>query len=301
MTAPSIAQCRTEMADLTVHRGNRVPLNGGAAPPLASVVIPTFDAEQTLPVTLDSIAAQTWPNIEVVIADGGSRDGTLGVIAARAAQVSAWVSAPDRGIVEGFNRGVALATGAAVQIICADDRLGERQIEAAMTALQDHPQAAFAYGDVEMLDAAGRRTRMARGVADFAAGGFDSMALVPHMSLCARRETYEQVGLFDTDLRLVIDFDWLSRCWRAGLQGAYSPEIRAHMTEGGFNNRNAFARDLENYRITRRHGTMHPGKALPRLGARLLMDGVRLGLEKAGAEGASFAFRRWVDACLGRT
>jgi hypothetical protein len=73
------------------------------------------------------------------------------------------------------------------------------------------------------------------------------------------------------------------------------------MTEGGFNNRHAIARDLENFMVTRRYKTMPMIMAVPRLGLRLVMDVIRLGLEYLGAERASFTFRRWVDVCLGRT
>ena len=298
MTAPTIPQCLSEIAGIPVNQGERPEADSD--PPLASIVIATLNSAKVLPVTLDSIAAQIWPNLEVVIADGGSTDGTLDLIRARPELISRWISAPDRGISDGFSRAVALSTGTAVQIICADDRLVPDHMERSMTLLRENPDAGFAYGDVEMIDANGRTTRVARGVVGVHLRHFDSMAFVPHMSLCARRATYEAVGLFDTDIRYVMDFDWLARCWRAGIHGVYSNAVGARMAEGGHNNRYAIARDLENFKVTRRYGTMPVAMAAPRLSLRLVMDVVRLGLEKMGAERASFAFRKWVDVLLGR-
>ncbi len=301
MTAPSVAQCLAEIEDIPVHRGDGPVADADSDLPLASVVIPTFNAKKTLPVTLDSIAAQIWPNLEVVIADGGSRDGTLDVIRARSDMVSKWISAPDKGISDGFSRAVALSSGAVVQIICADDRLAPDQIERAMTLLRENPDAGYAYGDVEMIDAQGRPTRVIRGVPAFHQGDFDSAAVATHMTTCVHRATYEAVGLFDSDVRLVMDFDWLARCSRAGITGVHSSALHARMTEGGINNRRAIERDLENFKITRRYGTMPLAKTAARLGMRLAMDVVRLGLEALGAEQTSYAFRRWVDIGLDRS
>jgi len=299
MTAPTFSESLAAIEGIQVHSGGRRESDNDL--PLASIAIATFNAAEVLPATLDSIAAQTWSNIEVTIADGGSNDGTLDVIQAHAAVISRWISAPDSGISDGFSRAVALTTGSAVHIIAAADRLMPDQIERSMILLRDNPNAGIAYGDVEMIDSDGHTTRIAHGISDYHLRHHDSMALVPHMALCARRKTYEQVGLFDPDIRFVMDFDWLARCWRSGIKGIYSNTVGTRMTEGGFNNRHAIARDLENFMVTRRYKTMPMIMAVPRLGLRLVMDVIRLGLEYLGAERASFTFRRWVDVCLGRT
>jgi glycosyltransferase len=299
MTAPTTAQCLAEIENIPVHQGGREKTDGDL--PLASIVIATLNCVNELPATLDSISAQTWLNLEVVIADGGSNDGTLDLLQERADMISKWISTPDRGISEGFSRAVAMSTGTVVQIICAGDRLTPNHIERSITLLRENPAAGYAYGDVEMIDAEGRHTRMTRGVAAFHLGHFDSMAVAPHMALCSYRATYETVGLFDSDMLHVMDFDWLARCWRVGINGAYSNFVGARMTESGNNNRHAIERDLENFKVTRRYGTMPTPLASLRLGLRLGMDGVRLSLEAMGAERASYEFRRWVDFCLGRS
>lgn len=298
MNAPTIPQCLAGISDIQVYRGGRVEVANDL--PVASIAIATLNAAEVLSATLDSIAAQTWPNLEVVIADGGSRDGTIDLIRGRADMISRWISAPDQGISAGFSRAVALSTGSVVQIICAGDCLAPDQIERSMALLAENPHAGFAYGDVEMVDSKGLPTRLARGIAEFHHRSFDSMAPAPHPALCARRATYEAIGLFDPGIHYVMDFDWLARCWSAGIVGVYSNSVGAQMMEGGHNNRYAIARDIENFKVTGRYGTMPLPQAAVRLGMKLAMDVVRLSLEKLGAEQASYAFRRWVDACLGR-
>ena len=118
--------------------------------------------------------------------------------------------------------------------------------------------------------------------------------------MCIRRTAYEQVGLYDPEFRFTMDFDWLARATAASLHGVCSADLRAEMAEGGRSNAGAFRRDLENFRVTRRYGTMALAPASLRLMLRLAMDAGRLGLEQIGADSASFAFRLWIDRRLGR-
>src|SRR5512138_2868657 len=108
----------------TAQRG---PGSGGGAGarlrvpgrPLVSVVTPVFNGAATLARCIESVAGQTYPNVEHLVADGGSADGTTGVL--RRAGVAWWVSEPDRGIYDAINKGIDESHGEWLYFLGADD------------------------------------------------------------------------------------------------------------------------------------------------------------------------------------
>ncbi|WP_345949395.1 glycosyltransferase family 2 protein [Mucilaginibacter sp. PAMB04274] len=91
--------------------------------PLVSIIIATYNAATHLPGCLDSITAQAYPAIEVIIVDGGSTDDTIAVLQQYNAYINRWVSEPDKGIYDALNKGAGLATGKWLYFLGADDRL----------------------------------------------------------------------------------------------------------------------------------------------------------------------------------
>ena len=89
--------------------------------PLVSVVVAVRNAERTVARTLDSILAQTYPHVEIVLVDGASTDGTLATIAPYQDRLSAFLSEPDRGIADAYNKGIRLARGEWTYFLNADD------------------------------------------------------------------------------------------------------------------------------------------------------------------------------------
>ena len=91
--------------------------------PKISVVIVTFNAAHVLQTCLDSIYKQEYPNLEIIIKDGGSTDGTLDIIKANATKIAAWKSGADKGIYDAMNIALGFATGDWIYFIGADDEL----------------------------------------------------------------------------------------------------------------------------------------------------------------------------------
>ena len=93
-----------------------------------SVVTTLFNARETVADCLDSVAAQTYPQREHIVIDGGSGDGTLALLQQRRAQLAMLVSEPDGGIYFGLNKGIARATGEVVGLLHADDVYADTQV-----------------------------------------------------------------------------------------------------------------------------------------------------------------------------
>jgi glycosyltransferase involved in cell wall biosynthesis len=91
--------------------------------PSVSIVVPNFNSGHTLTRCLDSLLAQNYPRLEIIVVDGGSTDGSVAVIERYASQLASWVSEPDRGQSHALNKGIAKAQGQVVNWLCSDDFL----------------------------------------------------------------------------------------------------------------------------------------------------------------------------------
>jgi glycosyltransferase involved in cell wall biosynthesis len=225
----------------------------GGHRPLVSLVTAVRNGAGTLERTLRSVREQTYGPIEHVVIDGGSTDGTLEVIRRHEDRIAHWVSEPDRGIADAFNKGVAAAKGELIGLINADDWLGPTQIEHAVGALA-RTGADFAFGDLLYHGPAGEIRHRIKGDAAYARVIGRGMPDVNHPTLLARRAVFEAVGGFDPGLRVAMDYDWLLRAHRLGFRGVYEPRVVAHMRLAGTSDerwREGFAEVRE---VSIRHG-----------------------------------------------
>lgn len=199
--------------------------------PLVSIVTVTFNAVGTLPQTLQSVREQTYPNIEHIIIDGGSVDGTLELIKACEDTIALWRSEPDQGIYDAFNKGIALAQGEFVGILNADDYYEPDQIAKAVAALV-RTNAQFVHGNIVMHGWKGQDVPL-RGDPDYASKICYGMPMLFQVTVLCRMEIFRRYGLFLTRYRIAGDYEWFLRLAKQGCVGAYDPRIRAHMQAGG--------------------------------------------------------------------
>lgn len=200
--------------------------------PLVSVVTTVRNGEKTLARTANSVRAQQLPGLEYIIADANSTDGTHAIIAANADIVTYWQSEADRGISEGFNKGIALARGKYVTLLNADDWLSPGQLAQGIRTLEE-TGADFVFGDLLYHDGDGKPLFRIRGEADYAKRIGHVMPGLNHPTVIVRRSAYEKHGLFHLGLKLAMDYEFLLRLHRAGCRGIYDPQILGHMSLEG--------------------------------------------------------------------
>jgi glycosyltransferase involved in cell wall biosynthesis len=123
--------------------------------PLVSIVVPSFNQARFLDEALESIFTQDYPNIEVIVVDGGSTDGSLAVIERHADRLAWWRSEADRGQADALNAGLARATGDVLGWLNSDDALVPGAVATVVDALAAEPGALLAYGPNRLVDAAG--------------------------------------------------------------------------------------------------------------------------------------------------
>lgn len=222
-----------------------------AGGPLVSVVTVCRNAAATIGATLSSVRVQDHPWIEHIVVDGASADGTRGIL--EQASGVAWISEPDLGISDAFNKGVAAARGGIIGILNADDRYLPGAVARAVACLEADPAAGWCFGGCDFsLD--GRVVLHRDGDPGYARVIDRTMPVVNHPTVFVRRASYEAVGLFRTDLRLAMDYDLVLRLHRAGHRGVCIQATQAVMALGGATGRHILSAYAEAARISVEHG-----------------------------------------------
>lgn len=147
---------------------------------------------------------QDYPNIEYLVIDGGSVDGSVQIIQKNADRMAWWVSERDSGQAEAINKGIARSTGEIVAWLNSDDIFLPGAISQAVAAFQNHPEAGFVYGNAITIDAQGRPLNALRfpewGLIDLV--GF---RIICQPAVFIRREPYQQASGLDLDYHFMLD------------------------------------------------------------------------------------------------
>ena len=194
--------------------------------PKVSIVTPSFNQAPFLEQTLRSVLGQDYPNLEYIVIDGGSTDGSLEIIQRYADRLAYWQSQPDQGQTDAINQGFAHATGEILAWLNSDDLLLPGAVSAAVKALQEHPEAAMVYGDALLINAQGKT------IGKFPAAQTDYRKLrrgyvhIPQQASFFRADLWRQVGPLDVSFYFAMDYDlWVRLAALAPL--VYVPQLWA--------------------------------------------------------------------------
>ena len=227
-----------------------------------SVITATYNAGATLADCLRSVAAQTHPDVEHWVIDGGSTDGSQAIVEAHRDRLAGFVSEPDRGIYDALNKGIRHASGDAIGFLHADDVYGSDDVLAAVAEAFGDPDVDAVYGDLTYVD----RDDVSKVIRYWKAGACSKERLArgwmpPHPTFYVRRSAYERYGGFDTRYRIAADYDSIVRLlFVAGLRTAYIPRVLVRMRLGGISNRSLRTitrKSREDLEIMRRHRLGH--------------------------------------------
>ena len=172
-----------------------------------SIVTPSFNQAAFLEETLRSVLEQDTPDIEYIVIDGGSSDGSAEILRRYSARLAYWVSEPDRGQTDALNKGFARATGEVLAWLNSDDVLRPGAVRRAVKQLRAHPQAAAVYAEADFIDETGRI------IGRFPAAQTDYARLrrgyvhVPQQSTFFRADLWRQVGPLDPSFYFAMDYD----------------------------------------------------------------------------------------------
>jgi len=221
-----------------------------------SVITAVFNNREMLPGALDSILSQSYPNVETLVIDGASSDGTLEVLQQYRGRLSFSCSEPDRGLYDALNKGISRASGDVIGFLHSDDVFGDSDVLARVALAFADPEVQAVYGDLLYV----RRDNLDAVVRYWSAGQFCRERLgwgwmPPHPTLYVRREVFQRVGGFDTSYRISADYDHILRVFsQPELNAVYLPSVLVRMRLGGSSNRslpNILRKSSEDYRALR--------------------------------------------------
>ncbi len=205
--------------------------------------------------TIESVISQTYKNIEYIIVDGASTDGSLDVIKEYAQKYSSiikYISEPDNGVYSAINKGIKMSSGDVVGLLHGNDFFSSTNIVAKVAKVFEDSSIPFVYGDVKYVK--GKRDTVVR---YYSASQFTEKLLLqgiapPHPSLYMRRELFEKCGLYKEDYLIGADFDMFLRLIVGNkLKGRYLSLDMVTMTTGGLSTQiyhQIFTNNREKYR-----------------------------------------------------
>jgi glycosyltransferase involved in cell wall biosynthesis len=196
-------------------------------PPLVSIITPSYSQARFLSETIQSVLSQDYPNLEYIIVDGGSTDGSTEIIKQYASQLTWWVSESDQGQADAINKGFAHANGEIFAWLNSDDTYQPDAISQAVASLLAHPEASLVYGDANLIDEQGNI------IGRFPSHQTDLQRLlrgsvhIPQQTTFFWSRIWKQVGTLDPSFQFAMDYDlWVRLAKVAPL--VYVPRLWAN-------------------------------------------------------------------------
>lgn len=215
--------------------------------PLVSIITVVFNGEKYLDETIQSVITQSCDNVEYIIIDGGSNDGTLDIIKKYEDQIDYWVSEEDTGIYDAMNKGLRLAMGEYVGILNADDYYVKDAVEHSIKKILK-TNSDYSFANVEYVNS----KTIAKAISPLKKDFIYQEMFYPHVSAFILLSVYKSIGLFDTSLKIAGDHDMALHIHLKGYSCVYIDKVVARIEEGGVSS--SLDTNKEFYMLSLKHG-----------------------------------------------
>jgi glycosyltransferase len=206
-----------------------------------SLITATYNSIETLPTCMRSVATQTHKNIEHIIVDGCSNDGTVDFLKSSGFSYSILISEPDFGIYDALNKGLSIATGEIIGFLHSDDKLyHDRVLEIVSTQFRESKELQLVYSNLVYVSARFPEKITRRWLSQqYYPGMLSTGWMPPHPTMYLKAELYKKLGGFDSGMRISADYLSILRIFSIPeIKSKYIDDIFIAMREGGISNRN---------------------------------------------------------------
>jgi glycosyltransferase involved in cell wall biosynthesis len=203
-----------------------------------SIITIAWNSAETIEDTIQSVIAQDYPDIEYIVVDGASTDGTKSIIEQYRNQIAHYVSEPDKGIYDAMNKGVNLSSGDIVGILNSDDFYADTHVISDIVDEMKRTGADGIYADLVYVDrnATDKVKRYWRAGA-YKHGKFKRGWMPPHPTFFVKKSCYNQFGTYSLELKSAADYELMLRfIHKERISVAYLPRVITKMREGGESN-----------------------------------------------------------------
>lgn len=218
-----------------------------------SIITAVKNGAATIESCIASVLAQTYEDIEHIIIDGGSGDGTLEIIAKYKDKIAKVISAPDNGMYYALNKGILQSSGEVIGILHSDDFYAHNRIIENVADVFKRENTDSCFGDLQYVSEKNPDKVIRYWKASpCASKKFKYGWMLPHPTFFVKKWVYEKFGRFNTDFKIAADYELMLRFLvKQGIGAYYMPEVIVKMRMGGLSNgsfRNLFIKSYEDYK-----------------------------------------------------
>ena len=216
-----------------------------------SIITVVYNNKHTITEAINSVLKQSYNNIEYIIIDGSSNDGTIDIIDFYKDKISVFISEPDNGIYDAMNKGISLATGDIIGILNSDDiYYNEDVINNVVNEFKKDSDLDIVYGDLVYVDKYDTSKIIRKWVScSYYNEFFENAHVPPHPSLFLKKFIYSNSGLFNLKYKLAADYEFMLRIFKKfNYKSKYLNSVFVKMRLGGATNKsfkNIFKGNLE--------------------------------------------------------
>lgn len=203
-----------------------------------SIITIVYNNRETIADTIESVLGQTYPDIEYIVVDGLSTDGTVDVVKKYGARISKFVSEKDKGLYDAINKGIRMATGEIIGFLHSDDIFYSANAVASVAAAFKASQTDSVYADLLYV----QKEDTDKVVRNWISGNYNRENFMygwmpPHPTFYVKKSCYEQYGLYDLRFRSAADYELMLRfLFKHQISTTYIPETLIKMRVGGKSN-----------------------------------------------------------------
>jgi len=204
-----------------------------------SIITSVCNAKMTIGDTIESVLSQTYKDIEYIIIDAASTDGSLDIIRRYEDKITIFISEKDDGIYDGLNKGMSLATGDVIGFLNSDDIFRDDKVISKIADAFEKNSVDSIYGDLVYISKKDPSNIIRYWKShDFNMKKLQNGWMPPHPTFYVKRDIYDKYGIFNTDFKIAADYDLILRLLgRAKISTYYIPEVLVKMRVGGESNK----------------------------------------------------------------
>ncbi|MBJ6119809.1 glycosyltransferase [Pontibacter sp. BT310] len=228
-----------------------------------SIITIVYNNRETVADAIESVLGQTYSNIEYIVVDGLSTDGTVSIISSFGNRISRFVSEKDNGLYDAVNKGIGLATGDVIGFLHSDDIFYSQESIAMVAAAFKEFNTDSVYADLLYV----QKSDINKVVRNWVSGSYKRESFLfgwmpPHPTFYVKREVYQKFGLYNTQFKSAADYELMLRyLYKYKISTTYIPEKLVKMRIGGKSNvtlKNRIRANQEDYRAWRINNLQPP-------------------------------------------
>ena len=205
--------------------------------PKVSIITVVYNNQEHIQGAIQSVLNQDYSNIEYIVIDGNSNDGTISAIEEYSDQIDCFISSPDKGIYDALNKGIELSTGEIIGILHSDDLFVDERVVSDIVAAMEKQEAEFTFSDVIIVDPDTKKV-----IRYYMAHYFSPWMLrigwvPPHPTAFIKKSIFKEFGNYSLEYRIAGDFDYFVRIFYGRkIHWTYLDRITVIMSSKGISN-----------------------------------------------------------------